>query len=271
MHEMNNSKNPKKSLLFLGSLSLLLFVFTFFYSRFDSLAMGDKGQKENDEIQGQEKVLSAEEESVQTENIENNQIEDTQNENSQEKLANEKNTDFQDEIYNTLKDNLKKYCDKKVNVAKCKKYLIEVKEASKKGSRFKNLYKKYHFEKKEKDENNVIKSSAEDKKNKSELVVTLNGKSNSYEIPASSGISVIDLMDLLEKDSSQNFSYVSSSGFVDKINGVGSLGNMSWMLYACNVSTCKLSSVGASDCKMDDWDKIEWRYVDWTAIDWNTW
>jgi len=106
---------------------------------------------------------------------------------------------------------------------------------------------------------------------KSSLVITLGGESKSYETATPSGISVLNLMDLLQKDSSQNFSYRSSAGFVDKINNAENQGNMSWMLYACKNGTCKLSSVGATDCKISDWDKIEWKYLDWTTMDWSTW
>lgn len=113
--------------------------------------------------------------------------------------------------------------------------------------------------------------SADSTEAKSSLVITSGEESKSYKTATPSGINVIDLMDLLQKDSSQNFSYNSSSGFVDKINSAENSGNMSWMLYACKDNTCKLSSVGAVDCKVGDWDKIEWKYLDWTTMDWSTW
>lgn len=174
-------------------------------------------------------------------------------------------------VLDELKGHLKKYCDKNFNAKKCRNYLLEAKEASKKDTRFKELYKKYHFEKKEKKKSADKISVTEDEKNKASLSVTSGGSSKSYGISVPSGISVIGLMDILQTDSSQNFSYHSSSGFVDKINGTESQGDMSWMLYACKGGTCKLSDVGAADCKIDGWDKVEWRYLDWTTVDWATW
>lgn len=113
--------------------------------------------------------------------------------------------------------------------------------------------------------------SADSTETKSSLIITSGGESKAYKTATSSGISVLDLMDLLQKDSSQNFSYHSSSGFVDKITGTENSGNMSWMLYTCKSDICKLASVGASDIKIGDWNKIEWKYLDWTTIDWTTW
>lgn len=120
-------------------------------------------------------------------------------------------------------------------------------------------------------EGNNISGETDLDKNKVSLVTILGDDSKLYEVAVTSGISVIDLMDLLQKDGSQNFYYHISSGFVDKINEIGNQGNMSWMLYVCKNDVCKLSSVGVSDCKIDGWDRIEWRYLDWTVIDWATW
>jgi hypothetical protein len=176
-----------------------------------------------------------------------------------------------------LGERLKKYCGKKFDVKKCKKYLIEAKEGSKDDAVCKKLYKKYHFEKKEEKKSDKKKSdddsagTGNDLKNEeSILIVDTGSNSKSYEVASRSG-SVLEMMDLLQSDKNKNFSYHASSGFVDKINGLENQGDMSWMLYACKSGTCKLSSVGASDCKIGDWEKIEWRYVDWTKITWETW
>lgn len=222
---------------------------------------------------------------------ENNDLERTSNlkeENSQEETASEATVsprEAQEQevktddtrvnseyiFYDELKTHLKKYCGKNFNVKKCKEYLIEAKEARSKGSRFKELYKKYHFESKEEDKKDEKPASAVPAEDKAELVVSDSGSSKSYKIAVPNGLSVVGLMDMLQSDSSQNFSYHSSSGFIDKITGTENYGNMSWMLYVCKGDTCKLSNVGASDCKVDGWDKIEWKYLDWTTMDWSTW
>jgi hypothetical protein len=191
-------------------------------------------------------------------------------------------TDLEAKAYNDLRDHLKKYCGKNFDVKKCHDYLLEAKDASKKSAQYKALYKKYHFESKSssKSDNNTTSStsangsntaSTDSKNDTKKIIITSGGDSKSYEIAVSSGASVFDMMDLLQKDSDKNFSYHSSSGFVDKINETGNQGNMSWMLYTCKSDICKLSSVGASECKIGDWDKIEWKYLDWTTVDWTTW
>lgn len=182
--------------------------------------------------------------------------------------------DSEDIFYNELKAHLKKYCGKNYNVKKCRDYLLEARDAKKKGARFKELYKKYHFEKKEEKKSSVVVSNTVSEEKKSRLSVVSGSTSKSYEIAVPSGISALDLMGLLQKDSSQNFSYHSSFGFVDEINGTGNQGNMSWMLYACKDNVCKLSNTGASDCKIDNLSKVEWRYLDWTIMtdtDWAGW
>jgi hypothetical protein len=203
---------------------------------------------------------------------------ETDNENANQEGKQEEKTEkittvsnSEDDYYNDLKNRLKKYCGNNFNVKKCQDYLKEAKDAREKGARFKELYKKYHFEKKEDNESSSSVASSSANSATASLAITSGGNSKSYSITSPSGISVIGLMDLLQKDSSQNFFYHSSSGFVDKINGTENSGNMSWMLYSCKGGTCKLSSVGALDCKIDDWDKIEWKYLDWTMMDWITW
>lgn len=220
---------------------------------------------EENQVLGEE---DSESEGFVLDEIENKDIEIQE---TQEEPAKEINENDEDVYYNELKAHLKKYCGKNFNVKKCRDYLLEAKEARKKGSRFRDLYKKYHFEKKEEKKNIASSDSIETSQSKTGLVVKSGENSKTYETYASSGVSVLGLMDLLQKDNSQDFSYRSSSGFVDKINGIENKGNMSWMLYICKGSVCKLSSVGASDCNVDDWDKIEWRYLDWTTIDWTTW
>jgi len=200
--------------------------------------------------------------------IENIEVQEIREEQKEEK---NKNEDYEDVYYSELKAHLKKYCGKSFNVKKCRDYLLEAKEARGKGSRFKSLYKKYHFEKKEEKKSSIISDNAEISENKASLIVTSSENSKTYEIAVSPDASVLDLMDLLQKDNSQNFSYRGSSGFVDKINSTENKGNMSWMLYVCKEGSCKLSSVGASDCKIENWSKIEWKYLDWTTIDWTTW
>lgn len=193
-------------------------------------------------------------------------------------------------LYLDLKNSLKKYCGKKFNVKKCQDYLLKTKKARDHGSRFKTLYKKYHFDEQEKtsksssdssssssnNNNNSSTSSsdqtgASDQSQKWTLVVDKGSSGDTFTSSASVS-NVIDLMDALVADKSDNFSYhQQSSGFVDEINGLKNEGDMSWMLYTCKGSTCKLSSVGASDCKVGDWDKVEWKYLDWTTMDWTTW
>lgn len=124
---------------------------------------------------------------------------------------------------------------------------------------------------KEENKSDSTSNSKEILSDKAKLLLITDGDDKSYEISVSSGISVIDAMDLLQKDISQNFSYHNSSGFIDKIIGISNESNMSWMLYLCKGGICKLSSTGASECKIDGWDRIEWRYVDWTKMDWITW
>lgn len=178
--------------------------------------------------------------------------------------------DSDDALYSELSAHLKKYCGKNFNVKKCQDYLIDAKKARAKGSRFKALYKKYHFEKKEEKSATSI-GNVDITDNKYSLVITSDGNSEKFAATVPSDINVIELMDLLQKDEKQDFSYHSSSGFVDKINGTENFGNYSWMLYACKDGACKLSSVGASDCKIGNWNNIEWRYLDWTTTDWTTW
>lgn len=220
----------------------------------------------------EEQILG--EENNKLENIVSDEIEDIETQEIQEKQEEkeiDENGSNEDIYYNELKVHLKKYCDKSFNVKKCYDYLLKAKEARQRGSRFKELYKKYHFDKKEEKKDSASSDVKESPQNKVSLVVKSDENSKKYEIAASPGISVMSLMDLLQKDSSQNFSYHSSSGFVDKINGTENEGNMSWMLYVCKGNVCKLSGIGASDCKVDDWDKVEWKYLDWTTVDWTTW
>lgn len=191
--------------------------------------------------------------------------------------------------YDDLKNNLKEYCGKKdFDVKKCRQYLLEARAAGKKDDRFKKLYDKYHYEssddrvKSNSDPsstgNSTISGSSSPNQSgvsvQSEewtLAVDTGNGSATYKISAAPG-SVLDLMNALADDKSENFSYhAQSSGFVDEINGLKNQGDMSWMLYACKGSTCKLSSVGADDCQVKDWDKIEWKYLDWTTLDWTTW
>lgn len=177
--------------------------------------------------------------------------------------------DSENALYEDLKSNLKKYCDAKFNAKKCHDYLMEAKKLRKRDSRFKDLYKKYHFEKKEKKKSDV--NSEDIGRDKFNFVVTSDESSKSYEIFVSSEISVMEMMDLVQNNSSYGFSYHISYGFVDKINGIENIGNMSWMLYTCKNEICKLSSVGASDCKIKNWDKIEWRYLNWMTVNWESW
>jgi len=260
-----------------GGLFLLVLAVTIFFSLNILSTKADLKEKEQsissnldtDSLSDNGQVLGQLDEAseVYIENNNENNIQETE-----EKIQNNEEIGkniSDDEYYTDLKNRLKKYCDSKsFNVKKCHDYLIEAKNKIKKGDRFKKLYEKYHFEKKEDEKNEIpVIATAE---TKFSLTIT-SDSSKKYEISASKDNSVLDLMDLLQKDSSHNFSYHSSSGFVDKINDIGSSGNMSWMLYVCKGDICKLANVGASDVKIGDWDKIEWKYVDWTALTWETW
>ncbi len=176
--------------------------------------------------------------------------------------------DSEDVFYEELKTHLKKYCGKNFNVKKCRDYLLEAKDARAKGSRFKDLYKKYHFEKKKVTISDNTISSVATENIKTTLVIKFNGNSKSYEIESAKSISVLDLM------RQGNISYdILNDGRIDNVGGEKKeSGNFSWMLYTCKSDECNLSKVGPSDCKIENWDKIEWRYLDLMTVpneDWS--
>lgn len=164
--------------------------------------------------------------------------------------------------YAGLKEDLERYCRKKFNTKKCRKYLLEAKELSKDDGRYKKLYDKYHFQKKKKKRR--TESSPAVAGLTVELVVTAEGKSDARQVPANPGMNVLDLM------KASGISYAEdSNGMIDQVGGgEKNAGNMSWMLYVCKDNKCGLSGVGASDCLVESYDRIEWRYLDWTKLDW---
>ena len=214
---------------------------------------------------------------IPKETAENSKKETVVAQNTQEETVTETavdDIDPKDALYDELKTNLKKYCDKKFDTKKCRKYLLEAKDAGEKGRRFRDLYKKYHFEPK-KDNNSNNNSDSADPNVAISLVITAGGSSKSYNVISSPSASVVDLMELAGVTYNRKGNIC--AGCMNNINEMGeNSATMSWMLYICKKDTCKLAPVGDSDCRINgcteervkDWDKAEWKYLDWTTVDW---
>ncbi|HED06515.1 MAG TPA: DUF4430 domain-containing protein [Ignavibacteria bacterium] len=101
-----------------------------------------------------------------------------------------------------------------------------------------------------------------DKEDKINVIVKIISKNNpgEYSEKVNSGISVLNLMELIGKKYNLSFKYSESGSgmFVDEINGVknNSSDNTHWLLYVNG----KIIKAGISDYKLSDNDIIEWRY-----------
>lgn len=251
-------------------------------------------QKNRVGIEENSKVLS---ENQQVEGIENENFEDTNRETEDDSNIPQEKVDEADEAgdekvteenesssgqtrCDELKRLLKKYCGKNYSVKKCRDYLIETKDLSRKDKQCKSLYKKYHFEPKKDNRSNDDSTSASTESTvTTSLVIKAGGNSKSYSVASSPNASVIDLMGLAGV--TYNRTGTICAGCMNNINGMGeNSGTMSWMLYICKSGACKLAPVGDSDCKINDckyvkdWDKAEWRYMflDWSdPTFWDSW
>jgi hypothetical protein len=165
---------------------------------------------------------------------------------------------------------LGKYCGKNYNVKKCRKYLLETRDLSKKDERCERLYKKYHFvPKKEKDSNSEKKdndsnSDTNNTETKEEVTLGINyagGKSDDkYIVGLDSGMTVMDIM---RKAKNDGLSYDESSswpGYIQEINGVREdvSKNVFWMLYYNG----EMASEGASTLRVKSGDRVEWKYME---------
>jgi len=240
--------------------------------------LADVSQASNDEQILGETTDNSEEAMNNSEEIDQPEGENNENANredkEEQKEEEENKANTEDEYYNGLKGRLKKYCGKKNDIKKCKDYLTEAKDARNKGDRFKELYKKYHFEKKEEKTTSIspeVISNSVIKK----IVVTNDGSTKSFDVAFASGASVTDLMKLAGITYSDNST--TCVGCIDDVNGMAKNSiYMNWMLYLCNSNGCDMAPEGASSCRVDgcqksenDWkeiNKIEWRYLDWRTL-----
>lgn len=107
-----------------------------------------------------------------------------------------------------------------------------------------------------------------DKENKINVIVKIISKNNSgeYSDKVNSGISVLNLMELIGKKYNLSFKYSESKSgmFMEEINGVknNSSDNTHWMLYVNG----KIIKAGISDYKLSDNNIIEWRYEGMPAL-----
>lgn len=166
-----------------------------------------------------------------------------------------------------LKRLLKKYCGKNYNVKKCRKYLIETKDLSKKDDQCKSLYKKYHFvpkkeEKKDENSGSSTNSGVADVKEEAILAIDYAGSkaNDEYKVAIEPGMTVMGMMRKAKENSS--LSYDESAdwpGYIQEINNVREDISKSvfWMLY----SNGGMASEGASTLKVKSGDRIEWKFM----------
>lgn len=171
--------------------------------------------------------------------------------------------DAKDIIYDELKANLKKYCDKKFDTKKCRRYLLEAKDAREKGKRFVELYKKYHFEPKEEEKRDNLDVNSGDVKEEATLVINYAGSKSDdkYAVIIGSGMTVMDMMREAKKNN--GLSYAESAdwpGYIQEINNTREdiPNNIFWMFEYNG----KMASEGASTLKVKSGDKVEWKYME---------
>ncbi len=167
-----------------------------------------------------------------------------------------------------LKRLLKKYCGKNYNVKKCRSYLIETRDLSKKDDQCKSLYKKYHFvpkkeEKKDTNSDSSTSSGVVDVKEEATLAINYGGSraDDKYTVTIEPGMTVMDMMRKAKESSSLSYDESAAwPGYIQGINNVREDISMSifWMLY----SNGEMASEGASTLKIKSGDKIEWRYME---------
>jgi hypothetical protein len=168
-----------------------------------------------------------------------------------------------------LKKLLSKYCGKNYNISKCRSYLLETKDLSKKGGRCRSLYKKYHFVPKNEEKKDSQNSSSDsdagsgDVKEEATLTINYSGSKadDKYVVAIGTGMTVMDMMKKAKENGGLSYDEsVSWPGYIQEINSTKEdmSKNIFWMLY----SNGGMASEGASTLKVKSGDKIEWRYAE---------
>jgi hypothetical protein len=174
------------------------------------------------------------------------------------------------EKYAELKEKLKKYCDKKYDSKKCKKYLAEAKTLSKTNKECKKLYEKY-LEKKEdrEDESDDSKStqiSPDEKALTLDFIVKSPSGEKKFEIQFVEGETVYEVMKRAKEQGKISYEKNTDETYGVYINTINGLKegaeedwtqNKYWILFVSGSS----SNLGCSSHKLNKSDtSIEWKY-----------
>lgn len=244
-----------------------------------SYADSKKGQSqpEKEQISSEEQVKGDENENLAG-NVQENVQEIEESNDTSEESADEADDTSEETVDETsapdpeksrcddLKRLLKKYCGKNYNVKKCRDYLIETKDLSKKDDQCKSLYKKYHFvpkKEEKKDDNSDSNANSGEVKEEATLTINYGGSKadDKYTVVIGPGMTVMDMMKKAKENSSLSYDESAAwPGYVQEINNVREdiSKNIFWMLYSNGI----MASEGASTLKVKSGDKIEWRYME---------